>query len=101
MEGGLQELDVLEAQVGDSFAGDVGHALSQRDVHHQVAHHHVLPELGALPKVLVDVERVVVHGQHAEENVIGLGDGAAGPVLVDITHFELFQITAKTMPDRR
>src|SRR6185312_5643198 len=47
-------------------------------------------ELGGLPGVVrVQVERVVVHGQQAEQVVVVLGDGLAGPVLVHRADLEL------------
>ena len=48
-------------------------------------------ELGRLAGVVrVQVERVVVHGEQAEQVVVVLGDRLARPVLVDRADLELF-----------
>jgi hypothetical protein len=41
------------------------------------------------------VERVVVHGDHAEEMVVGLGDRLARPVAVDVAHLEVLEVPAE------
>jgi len=38
-------------------------------------------------KMLVDMHRVLVHAQQAEERVVELGDGAAGPVPKALARF--------------
>jgi hypothetical protein len=39
--------------------------------------------------LLVEVQRVGVHGQQGEPDVVRLRDGAAGPVLVDVADREV------------
>lgn len=39
----------------------------------------------------VEVQRLGVHGQRREQDVVGLGDGPAGPVLVDRADLELLE----------
>ena len=47
------------------------------------AHHQRPAELGVLRVLGVEVHRMGVHGEQREPGVVGLGDGAAGAVLVD------------------
>lgn len=48
-----------------------------------------------LRKPLVGVERVVVHGDHAEQMVVSFGDCLSRPVSVDVADFEVFEMAAK------
>src|SRR5512140_92332 len=77
----LQRLDL---QVGYGLAGDVwhGHAEQQRiDV---VAHYHVPAKVRCpLRVVRIDVQRMVVHGEQAEQVVVVFRDRLPGPVPVD------------------
>src|SRR6202020_3146825 len=41
---------------------------------------------------VVDVQRVVVHRDQAEEVIVGLGDGLRRPVLVDVADLELLEV---------
>jgi hypothetical protein len=69
---------------------DVGDRHAEQDRIHIVADDDVLAELrGLLGVVRVEVQRVVVHRQQAEEVVVILGDGLAGPVLVGGPDLEL------------
>ena len=63
---------------------------------HQVADHDVAPVHGlVLGEPRVGVERVVVHRDHAEQVVVGLGDRLARPVAVDVTDREVLQVAAE------
>src|SRR5207244_12118538 len=42
--------------------------------------------------VRIDVQRVVVHRDHAEQVVVGLGDRLARPVPVDVADLEVLQV---------
>ena len=89
----LQRLD-LEVRDGDT--AHVGHRHTQHEAVHEVADHDVLPELRlrlAVPRV--GVQRMVVHRDHAEQVVIGLGDGLAGPVLVDVADLEVLEVATE------
>ena len=89
-------LERLHLQVGDRLAGDVRDAHSEGQRVDQVADHDIPAELRlGLCVVGVQVERMVVHGEQAEEMVVGLGDGLARPVLVRRADFELFQKPAE------
>jgi hypothetical protein len=84
----------LGLQVGDGLATHVGDAHAE---HQRVDHrpgHDVAPELAVLGVPVVEVERMVVHGDQAEEVVVGLGDRLARPVAVDVADFELLEVTA-------
>ncbi len=86
----------FDLEVGDGLAGDVrnGHAEQQRV--HVVADDDVPFELGGLLGVVrVQVQRMVVHGQQAEQVVVVLGDRLARPVLVDRADLELLVVTAE------
>ena len=48
-----------------------------------------------LGEPVVGVGRVVVHRDHAEEVVVGLGDRLARPVPVDVPDLEILQISAE------
>jgi hypothetical protein len=43
----------------------------------------------------IRVQRVVVHRDHAEEVVVGLGDRLARPVPVDVTDLEVLEVPAE------
>jgi hypothetical protein len=80
----------LDLQVGDGLAGDVRHGHAEQERVDVVARHHVAAEVGGLPGVVrVQVERMVVHRQQAEQVVVVLGDRLARPVLVDRADLEL------------
>src|ERR1022692_1914683 len=80
----------LDLQVGDGLAGDVWHRHAEQQGVDVVAHHHVPAEVSGLLRVVrVQVQRVVVHGEEAEQVVVVLGDRLAWPVLVDRPDLEL------------
>ena len=43
----------------------------------------------------IRVQRMVVHGDHAEQVVVVLGDGLARPVLVDVAGLEVFEVATE------
>ena len=45
-------------------------------------------------KVLVNMHRVLVHAQQAEEGVVKFGNGAAGPVTESLARLQVFKIPA-------
>src|SRR5450631_562102 len=90
----------LHLEVGDGLAGDIRDAHAQQQRVDVVADHHVLPELGGLLGIVrVQVQRMVVHRQQAEQMVVVLGDRLSWPVLVDRSNFELF-VTATKLHNR-
>ena len=48
-----------------------------------------------LSKPLVGEERVMVHGDHAEQMVVSFGDCLSRPVSVDIADFEVLEMAAE------
>ena len=90
-------LELLGGEVGDRLARDVGHAHPQRQRVDQRPDDHVASLLGLRGVDVVDVQRVVVHGDQAEEVVVGLGHRLGGPVLVDGPDLELLEVAAVRM----
>ena len=86
----------LDLEVGDGRPAHVGDAHAEDQRVDQVADHHV-PALDrfVLGEPGVDVQGMVVHGDHAEEVVVGLGDGLARPVPVDVARLEVLEVAAE------
>src|SRR6478672_10978819 len=96
VEGGLRVLQRLDLEVRDRLPRHVGHAHPEHERVDQVADDDVLAELRlGLGVVGVGMKRMVVHRDHAEQVVVGLGDGLAGPVLVDVAHLEVLEVAAE------
>ena len=86
----------LHLEVRDRLAGHVRHGHAEQDRVDVVAHHHVALEVrGRLGVVRVEVQRVVVHGQQAEQVVVVLRDGLARPVPVNRADLELLEVPSK------
>src|SRR5882757_251156 len=84
------QFDIAPAEVCNRFLADIADAHAHHDRQRQAAVHHRAFELRSLCVGVVEVKRVSVHRQQGEPNVVRLGDGATGPVLVDVAHFEVF-----------
>ena len=56
-------------------------------------------ELAVLRVLLVEVHRMRVHRQQREPGVVGLGDGAAGAVLVDVADLEILVVAAEGLAE--
>src|SRR5699024_1531930 len=74
------------AELGDGCADDGGEG------EHRV--HQALPELGGAAPGGVEVEGLRVHGHGGEQDVVRLGEGAAGAVLVDRADLQLVRVQA-------
>src|SRR5699024_8232090 len=89
-EGDLPEAEVRHegalAELGDGCADDGGEG------EHRV--HQALPELGGAAPGGVEVEGLRVHGHGGEQDVVRLGEGAAGAVLVDRADLQLVRVQA-------
>src|SRR5258708_25579931 len=82
--------------MGDGEAAHVGHRHPDHQAVYEVADDDVLTELRLrLPVPRIRMQRMVVHRDHAEEMVVFLGDGLAGPVLVDVANLEVFEVTTE------
>ena len=100
VEGGLGVLEALDLEVGDGRPAHVGHAHPEHQGVHEVADDEGLAHGRLVLRVpVVGVRRVVVHGDHAEEVVVGLGDGLARPVAVDVADLEVLEVAAEGAVD--
>src|ERR1700682_2944008 len=84
----MLEGEALVAEVRDGFAAGVGHAHSYCQAEHQRLNYRTT----SARVVRIDVQRMLVHRQQREPDVIVLGDGPAGPMLVDVAGLELLVI---------
>ncbi len=87
-------LELFGGEVGDRLAAHVADGHAERQRVHERADHDVAPLLGLVRIHVVDVQRVVVHRDQAEEVVVSLGHGLRRPVLVYGSDLELLQIAA-------
>ena len=94
-------LELLGGEVGDRLAGDVGDAHAERERVDQRPDDDVAALLALARVDVVDVQRVVVHGDEAEQVVVGLGHGLGRPVLVDGADLELLEVAAVGMGSGR
>jgi len=69
-------------QVGERVLADVAHAHATASANTKRAVHQTAAVLALAREVLVQVERVRVHGEEREPGVVEVADGAAGPVLI-------------------
>ena len=90
MERGLGMAQRLDLQVRNRCPRHVGDTHAEHQGVHEVANHDVLAVHGlVLGEPHVGVQWVVVHGDHAKEVVVGLGDGLARPVPVHVPDVEI------------
>ena len=90
-------LELFGREVGDRLAAHVADRHAERQRVHERTDHHVAPLLGFGRVDVVEVQRMVVHRDQAEQVVVGLGHGLRGPVLVDGADLELLQVAAIRM----
>src|SRR5690348_15085785 len=95
VEGGAEVAHVLKFEVGDGLAAHVWDRHAKHDAENEGADYEALPVLRPLAVEGVDVQGVVVHGEHTEQGVVVLGNGAARPVFVDGTDFKVFKTATK------
>ena len=97
----VQRRDVpqaLGAERRDRLARGVGHAHAEQQRVHERADDHVAAALHLGRRVVrVHVHRARRPGQHAEEMILGLGDGVARPVPVDVAYLELLEGAAEAV----
>jgi hypothetical protein len=87
-------LELLGGQVGDRLPADVRHAHPERQRVDERPDDDVAALLRPRRVHVVDVQRMVVHRQQAEEVIVALGDGLRRPVLVDGPDLELLEVAA-------
>ena len=81
----LRERDLAEAQVADDRAlGQLRHRQpdERRQREHRV-HQSLVERRQRVGEGGIEMQRLGVHRQRGEQDVVGFGDGAAGPVLVE------------------
>src|SRR6266850_7502013 len=83
--------DGLLAHVGDAHAGDDGER--ERGVDERPL------EFGAGAVHRVDVQRMLVHRQEREPDVVGLGERAARPVLVHVAELEVLVVAPRRLAE--
>src|SRR5437016_4947565 len=95
MKGRPQVFHILKLEIGNSLAADIWDAHAKRNAEDERTNYEALLELGFLAVIGIDVQRIVIHGKHAEERIVILGDGATWPVLIDRSNFKLFKSSAE------
>ena len=89
VEDGVGMAEIFGREVGDRLTGHVRDRHPEGQRVDEGADDDVAALLGGLRVDVVEVERVVVHRDQAEEVVVGLGHGLRRPVLVDGADLEL------------
>src|SRR3954454_11450536 len=84
--------ELVRCEVRDRLARHIRNRHSERQRVHQRADHNVLALLALRRVDVVQVQRVMVHRDEAEEVVIRLRNGLRGPVLVDGAYVEFLQV---------
>src|SRR5438552_13750890 len=92
VKGGAEVHHLLVLQVGERVLADVAHAHADREREHERAVHQAAAVLALAREVLVQVERVRVHGEEREPGVVEVANGAAGPVLDHLPHTEVLEV---------
>src|SRR5258707_1834638 len=95
MKSRAEVLDVLKFQIGNGFSAYIGNAHAERDAENERAYDKTPLELSGLGIVSIDMQRIMIHGEHAEKRVVVFGNSTAWPVLVDGTNFKFFETSAK------
>src|SRR5436190_15804568 len=92
VEGGAEMHHLLVLQVGERVLADVAHAHADGEREHERAVHEAAAVLALAGEVLVEVQRVGVHGEEREPGVVEVADGAPRPVLDHLAHAEVFEV---------
>ena len=89
-------LNILVHQCRDRSQAHIRNAHADGQAEHKRSVHQALSvlELGTI--VLVDMQRVLVHGHEAEHRVVEFGNRPAGPMAINFTHFKIFVVSALT-----
>src|SRR2546421_2797636 len=93
----MRELDVGPAEIGNRFLAHVADAHARQQCHRERRGDDAAAELGVARILLVEVERVLVHGEQREPGVVGLRDGASRPMLVDVADREVLIIAPEAL----
>src|SRR5205807_4509408 len=91
-------LDILKFKIGNSLTAHIFNGHTELNTENKWTLSKRLLKLRVLAIVGVYVERIMIHGEHTEEHVVGFGDRTTRPVFVQGTDLELF-ITATKLHD--
>src|ERR1700733_4771651 len=92
MKNGKEMADVGVFERLNGAPANVGLAHPDHKADHDWTLYQPLAMLCPRCKMLVDMHRMLVHAQQAEESVVELSDGAAGPVPECLARFQIFEI---------
>src|SRR5277367_1061711 len=86
----------VDAETGDGATRYVGHARSEHKRVYESAHDYVAAEFRlAFGPVPIHVQRTRRHREHAKHVILGLGNGPAWPVLVNVARLVVLEVAAK------
>jgi len=100
VENGKAVANVRIFQRLNSASTHVGLAHSNHETDHDRPFHQSLPVLCTGREMFVDMHRVLVHAQQAEQRIVELGNGAAGPMPEFLSGLQVFEITAVSGRDQ-
>src|SRR6266487_1485725 len=95
VKGGCKVFAFLKFEIGNSFATNVRYAHAERNAKDERTNHQTLLKLCIFAIVGVDMQGIMVHGEHAEKRVVILGDRASRPMLVHVTDLKVFETSSK------
>src|SRR5205807_1248072 len=95
VKGGTKVPDILKFEIGNSFTAHISNGHTKRNTKNKWTRHKRLLKFRVLRIVGIDVERIMIHGEHTEEHVVGFGDCTTRPVFIQGTDLELFVTAAK------
>src|SRR3989442_1003685 len=95
MKGGTKVPRILKFEIGNSFTAPISNGHTKGNTKNKRSRHQRLFEFRVLGIVGIDVERIMVHGEHTEEHVVGLGDRTTRPMFIEGTDLELFKAATK------
>src|SRR5215831_2020537 len=91
LEDRMRQLHVFPAEIRDAVDGEIDHRLAGHEREREARVHERLLELSMARVLGVEVNRVRIHRQTREPDVVGLRDGPAERVLVDVADDEVFE----------
>ena len=87
----MRQAHFVPAEIGDGVHRQVGHRLAGDQREREARVHERLFELGLARVLRVEVNRVGVHRQAREPDVVGLSDRAPERMLVDVADLEVLE----------
>ena len=95
MKCGTNMLDMLKLKVCNGFAAHVFNGHAKHDTKYERASHNALLKLRLFRIVGVDMERMMIHRQHAKQGIVIFGNGTSRPMLIERTKLKLFKAASK------